>query len=289
MLKGLGTHKRKTVFQGTHPLELLINKRCVFTMCERPKGLWESCLLQMEGKRATPALEKRRSPSMVSLLWPEWNQDCSYGGEHLQRWLHTACQSLPVESSPHASFCLQPSQPSPVQSVSIVNTLTFSGLCIQREGLSPKQLQGVLWTSQYLSFAGLLSFPSSWLKNLCWGMNNFICLKVIWAEVGAHAYTHVHTHTHFSSAKSLCLQCLDFITILNSLFDGHMKWTLGLLSSPWTGQALPLLEGLFPSNSWWISLTLMATDFVLISLSDFRTTVHTRLCLPELCHLLALP
>lgn len=68
MLKGLGTHKRKSMFQGTHPLELLINKRCVSAMCERPKGLWESCLVQMEGKRATPALEKGRSPSMVSLL-----------------------------------------------------------------------------------------------------------------------------------------------------------------------------------------------------------------------------
>lgn len=68
MLKGLGTHKKEEHVSGSTPLELLMSKRYVSAMCERPKGLWKSCLVQMEGKRATPALEKGRSPFMVSVL-----------------------------------------------------------------------------------------------------------------------------------------------------------------------------------------------------------------------------
>lgn len=122
--EGPGDTQKKSMFQGTHPSSCWWIREMFLPCVKGPRGFGKSCLVHMEGKRATPALEKGRSPFMVSVLWPEIYPDCSYGSEHLQRWLPTTCRCFRVWLIPCASFRLQPSQHSSVQSVLIMNTLS---------------------------------------------------------------------------------------------------------------------------------------------------------------------
>lgn len=59
--------KRKSIFQGTFPLSCWSIRDVFQLRVNRPGGLWKSCLVQMEGKNAVPALGKLRLPSAVPL------------------------------------------------------------------------------------------------------------------------------------------------------------------------------------------------------------------------------
>lgn len=221
--EGPRRHKRKSALQGTFPS---ISKRCVSAACmNRPKGLWKSCLVQMEGKRAVPALDKWRLPSTVLVLW--WERYRLGRTAHmlkgpLGRWLPSACQSQSVRLLPWCKLLLQLSSwHSPVEVLTwyLIHSQT-QGLCLpwkERHTMGP---QGAPFT-----------FPEPWLcvvsnnflmhgNRVSWGTNTLYCPKSPFGlEVGSPYICGFHELIPLSVTPMLLSTCLN----LTPLNKGHLK------------------------------------------------------------------